>query len=382
MDQIKQIKEKLLVHADLVDAAVENINENGPVVNAWDELNAVMQQENEDQAIEGESEYPEHNILDLHNLPEEPDFHVPSNPNDIGDIGGSTTVQVLHNVIPLWPDDEYFKCIRSLNYQQRQVFQIVLDWCNSVMQGNKTKVKPDPLHMFITGGAGTGKSFLIKALYQMIQITLRKEGDDPTMIKTLLMAPTGMAAFNIEGQTIHSSLLLNLGQKRNNSHSRLSDEQRNTLRCKLRDLQIIIIDEISMVGADTLLEIHRRLDELFHSSFDFGCISILAFGDLYQLPPVGQSFVFEKPSDKYLQCAGITLWDNFSFFEITEIMMQKDDKLFAELLNRVRTSTHTKTDIETLKIVVLRKYHLRMISTNHSKYLLGMKMSISTTMRC
>ena len=51
------------------------------------------------------------------------------------------------------------------------------------MQINKTKVQPHPLHMFVTGGAGTGKSFLIKALYQMIQISLRKEVDDPKMIQ-------------------------------------------------------------------------------------------------------------------------------------------------------------------------------------------------------
>ena len=82
-------------------------------------------------------------------------------------------------------------------------------------------------------------------------------GDNPTTIKVLLLAPTGTAAYNIHGVTIHSALQLQLGQH-GKSYQKLDNEKCNSLRCKLADLQLIIIDEISMVGSDLLLQVHRR----------------------------------------------------------------------------------------------------------------------------
>ena len=66
---------------------------------------------------------------------------------------------------------------------------------------------------------------------------------------------------------------------------------------------LVIIDEISMVGSNMLLEIHKRLQQIKGVSPDitFGGVSILAVGDLYQLPPVGQPEVFSTVSDSYAQ---------------------------------------------------------------------------------
>jgi ATP-dependent exoDNAse (exonuclease V) alpha subunit len=172
-------------------------------------------------------------------------------------------------------------------------------------------------------------------------------GDNPTTIKVLLLAPTGTAVHNIHGVTIHSALQLQLGQH-GKSYQKLDNEKCNSLRCKLSDLQLIIIDEISMVGSDLLLQVHRRLQEIFQSDLDFAGISMITFEDLYQLPPVCQKFVVQSPSDEYARLC-MNLWDNFKLIELTEIMRQKDDADFAKNLNRVRDGSHTVKDINILQ---------------------------------
>ena len=99
----------------------------------------------------------------------------------------------------------------------------------------------------------------------------------------------------------------------------------------------VIIDEVSMVGSNML----QRLQQIKGVSDDkvFGGVSILAVGDLY--PPVGQSPLFSTVSDCYAQLYGSgSLW-HFLMLELTEVMRQRDDLAFSELLCRVRTSYRT-----------------------------------------
>ena len=102
-----------------------------------------------------------------------------------------------------------------------------------------------------------------------------------------------------------------------------------------------------------LLEIHKRLTQIKGVSDDimFGGVSILAVGDLYQLPPVGQAPLFNPVSDCYAQLYGSgSLWvDSFLMIELTEVMRQRADSAFSELLCRVRTNSCTSDDIKTLK---------------------------------
>ena len=103
---------------------------------------------------------------------------------------------------------------------------------------------------------------------------------------------------------------------------------------------LIIIDEVSMVGSNMLLEIHKRLQQIKGVSDDvvFGGVSILAVEDLYQLPPVGQAPVFSTVSDCYAQLYGsASLWvDNFHMIELTEVMRQRGDGAF----NQAHTVLH------------------------------------------
>ena len=129
----------------------------------------------------------------------------------------------------------------------------------------------------------------------------------------------------------------------------MSDQKRTQYRIPLKDLTLIIIDEISMVGNITLLHVHQRLKDIFGvSSIDlFACISIIAVGDLYQLPPIKKKAIFDDyKMETHNLCHP---WRVFKMFELTDIMRQKNDKAFTELLNRIRTASHTEDDIKVIQ---------------------------------
>lgn len=128
----------------------------------------------------------------------------------------------------------------------------------------------------------------------------------------------------------------------------------------MSQLKILVIDEVSMVGRSMFAHIHRRLQEakgVENTGALFGDVSILAVGDFYQLPPVHQHKIFDfealnpnsmDPEELAVILAG--LWErNFAMIELDEIMRQREDRMFAEMLNRLRTATHTEEDICTLK---------------------------------
>ena len=136
---------------------------------------------------------------------------------------------------------------------------------------------------------------LYDSFTQTVSNFLRLSGCiEPGDVTVLLTAPTGVAAFNIGGMTLHSALFLNVG--RFGGYQPLSSERLNLLRTTISSLLLLIIDEVSMVGSNMLLEIHRRLQQIKGVGSDsmFGGVSILAVGDLYQLPPVCQPSVFDK----------------------------------------------------------------------------------------
>ena len=91
----------------------------------------------------------------------------------------------------------------------------------------------------------------------------------------------------------------------------------------------------------------------------FGGVNIIAVGDLYQLKPVMGQFIFEDYSRNYEPLA-TNLWtEYFKIYNLTQIMRQKDDKKFTQLLNRLRTGNHTKNDIRTLEHTKMSNKHLQ-----------------------
>ena len=111
------------------------------------------------------------------------------------------------------------------------------------------------MFLYIGGGAGVGKSTVIRVPYEaLVGYMNLLPGTNPDAIKVLLTAPTGKAAFNIHGMTLHSAFALPVTEF-NGEMPDLSSDVCNTLRSKLSSLKVIIIDEISMVGVKFCLRL-------------------------------------------------------------------------------------------------------------------------------
>ena len=240
-------------------------------------------------------------------------------------------------------DDEYRGLVQMLNKKQREFFYHAL---------HIIKTSDKPFYAFLSGGGGVGKSHLIKSIYQAaLKYYNARAGDDFRRVHILLLAPTGKAAYLIKGNTIHSALAIPASQSLKN-YKPLDSGRLNTLRCELGALKLILLDEISMVGNSMFtIQLNNRLKDLKGSKEDFGGVSIITLGDLLQLKPVMDGYIFTD-----VQCLSSynilapNLWKKyFRMFELDEIMRQRESKMFAEILNRLREGKHTSSDLQKLK---------------------------------
>ena len=179
-----------------------------------------------------------------------------------------TTFPVLSSFQPSQIDDDSLRSlVRSLNKNQRDAYEIVLKWCRDKVEGlNSGKpYEAAPVHVFITGGAGAGKSHIIKTIYQTATKIFRHGPEDPDKPSILLLAPIGVVAINIGGNTINSGLAIS--KNIFGEHvGPLSNERKSALRTKLPNLKLIVIDEVSVVSNLMLKYIHERLKEnLLHT---------------------------------------------------------------------------------------------------------------------
>ena len=188
--------------------------------------------------------------------------------------------------------------------------------------------------MFITGRAGTGKSTLL----QLFRRTTRK--------KTVVLAPTGVAALNVKGQTIHSFFKFPAKPLHRTEIKRLR------FRKLYEKVEVIIIDEVSMVRADLLenIDVFLRLNRNINEPF--GGVQMVFFGDLFQLPPVvateQEKMLFKTEFDSpYFFSAHV--FENFEMemLELRQIYRQ-DNRHFIRLLESVRMNTIDFDDLEDL----------------------------------
>ena len=108
--------------------------------------------------------------------------------------------------------------------------------------------------LVILGGAGAGKSLLISAIGQWFEKILRQAGDDPDKPYILITAFTGTAAANVDGMTLHSAFNFPFG----NEFLSLSDKARDEKREHLKNLRMVVVDELSMVKADIFYQLDLR----------------------------------------------------------------------------------------------------------------------------
>ena len=188
-------------------------------------------------------------------------------------------------------------------------------------------IKQNSPVIFLTGGAGTGKSTFIKYL----KINLKKELNK----NCIVLAPTGVAAVNVGGQTIHSFFNFKTDVFENNE---IKISMKNSV---LDYTDLIIIDEISMVSSWMIDHIDYALRLWFDKNKAFGGKQMLLIGDCFQLPPIAEN---NEIKQKYFE-----RWDSPFFFagkvfetveveavQLKKIYRQKDDEAFIHILNRIR----------------------------------------------
>ena len=204
----------------------------------------------------------------------------------------------------------------------------------------------------MSGVGGTGKSFLIEAITAQVAETWSELDSSLTCA---VAAPTGLAAFNVGGVTIHRLFQLPVEHDAKTAvYWSLPKDSQKQLRTVLRNIKLIIIDEVSMLSSQNLAYIHLRLEEVFGSGDWFGSINMLFVGDLLQLPPVNGAQVFEKMLKRSvltkmgcMTC--VNIWgETVVYDELTIIERQKDSQ-FCELLNEVRCGEVSDKTVAILK---------------------------------
>ena len=242
--------------------------------------------------------------------------------------------------------------ITMLNDDQRRIFnQIKIHLFHQKQhQDNECQCEFKPLRMFVSGVGGTGKSFLIETTKALVN-NIWPSND----LTCAIAAPTGLAAFNVGGVTIHRLFQLPIEHdSKTAGYWSLPKTSQKVMKTSLRNVKIIIIDEVSMVSSLNLAYIHLRLEELFGGNDWFGSRNMLFVGDLLQLQPVNGSPVFERITNKTLSyklgcAASVNIWrDSVVYDELIINERQKKDREFSSMLDSVRCGFPTD---ETLQIL-------------------------------
>ena len=211
-------------------------------------------------------------------------------------------------------------------------------------------------HVFLTGKAGTGKTTFLKEIVKN------------THKSAIVAAPTGIAAINAGGVTLHSLFQLPFGsfipsnqglqsgdytEQFHTPSSLMKTVRLNTHKRKmLQELELLIIDEVSMLRADTLDAIDHILKSVRRKrSESFGGVQLLLIGDMMQLPPVVKHAEWEKLHEfyqsQYFFEAKALQTDPPVYLELEKIYRQQDLR-FVELLNHLRDNQLTDGDLKLL----------------------------------
>lgn len=198
---------------------------------------------------------------------------------------------------------------------------------------NKTKT-----NIFLTGKAGTGKTSFLNYL------------QDNCEKSVVVTAPTGIAAINAKGVTLHSLFQLPFSPFLPN-RKKLTSEINLEKVYLLRKLQLLIIDEVSMLRADVLDAIDYRLRKVRGNSAPFGGVQLLLIGDLFQLPPVAVADELEELKKYY---NSMFFYESKAlkktFFITIELdkVFRQENKEFKEILNSIRDGFVSKSQLDLL----------------------------------
>ena len=245
-------------------------------------------------------------------------------------------------------DKELLELARTLIPEQKIVLKEVVKYCKNISTPQKSVVNPQ-LRLIVHGGAGVGKSQTINTCSQWAEKILRREGSNQDLPRVLLLAPTGVSANLIGGQTVHSAFSFKFGT----DYTPITiDKTLHNMQVNLSELKLIIIDEMSMISSDMLYNIHHRLCDILGSKNIFAGRGMVLVGDLFQLKPVHGRFIFEQPfQEKYEKHfhSAESIWNSCNAVTLVHNHRQDAGSEWAEALNRFRNASHTEDDVALLR---------------------------------
>ncbi len=207
-------------------------------------------------------------------------------------------------------------------------------------------------NLFIIGKAGTGKSTFLKHVVQK------------NIKKTIVLAPTGVAAMNVKGQTIHSFFKIprqiifpndSIFESKKSIYQYFNGIEYND--DVIKKIELIIIDEISMVRADLIDIVDIILRKIRDNDRPFGGVQVVLIGDLYQLSPVlpieDKQRILDYYGDYYIFNSNVFKNIDFVNIEFTKVYRQKGDNDYLDILSRIRKNTTSFQDFKLLNSRVI-----------------------------
>ena len=214
--------------------------------------------------------------------------------NGTKDIKGDTLTKLYTQVAKRsgMTNAEFHTCMKSLNNEQCHIVMYNRAWCKHAISSLRYGSRVNVYKIFLSGPGGTGKSHVIQMIEHdmtnMFKHTINPGDDQPIVVIT---APTGSAAFQVGGSTIHAAFLLY-----DKANTKVSYEKRTIMQLKLEKLMLFITDEISMTGFKQFQQMNETMSTVKGTcDGNWGNICVPVVGDLYQLPPVAQSPVYMTP---------------------------------------------------------------------------------------
>ena len=334
------------IHAKDVHKLFEEKKESIEVVRNIFESHRVMtdivnriQQENENMRDEGSDTEEESNFVDEETTTAEEliDFE------RYAKNEAKKSLRKYKDLIALPKVESIRQTINQLNEQQRQIFDDICERVYASEGGDDSS-----FYTYIAGDAGTGKSFVCRAIIEAIKYLKTSSGDELRMPKCIVMAPTANASYIINGKTIESAL--QMLPKNPKSFVKSNREKVSNLTFLYQDVTIAFLDEISMVGSSKFTKINFQLQDIMGNSSFMGGLSFIAAGDFRQLPPIRDGYVYQGNSLDGRPKIAPSHWDeHFRIFYLTEKMRSQKDPEFSSLCDRIGNGTYTEEDIKFLQ---------------------------------
>ena len=225
-------------------------------------------------------------------------------------------------------ENDFINAVKSLNKEQQRIFN---DFCERM--SDKTSDQ-DPFYCYISGEAGTGKSFLMRLMIDFMKRSARQSGTELHKPLHITVAPTGVSAWIIGGDTIESALAIQPNTR--HAHLRASSSNNSNLQFLYEHLQVMFLDEVSMVGPNQLKKMDLRMQDIMMNTKFMGGVSMVICGDFGQLPPVSQPMIWGNCNLDGRPEMATNDWDNHVKIYNLKEKMRSQDPEYSKICDQVR----------------------------------------------